>query len=273
MRRKLVVGNWKMHGSLAHNAELMANLRKALADCTHADFSLCVPHPYLFQAQSLLQGSNITWGGQNVSRFMDGPYTGDVSASMLKDFGCTHAIIGHSERRVLIHETNTTAAASFGAALQAGLTPIFCVGETLEEREAGLAQAVVESQLVAILSTLGADVFNAAVKLRSIVSYEPVWAIGTDKTATPQQAQAMHAFIRGKISEYDANVAKRVRIIYGGSVTPANASRLFEMPDIDGGLIGRCSLATNDFVSICLTAEQISAKLAQQAAIADKTLS
>lgn len=251
MRRKLVVGNWKMHGNLAHNQVLFSGLIQSLRDCQNADYGLCVPHPYLFQAQQMLQGSNIAWGGQNVSRHLEGPYTGDVSATMLADFACTYAIIGHSERRVLVHESNITAAASFGAALQANITPIFCVGETLEEHEAGLAEAVVESQLIAILNTLGAEVFTKAVKLRSVIAYEPVWAIGTGKTATPNQAQSMHAFIRRKIAERDADVANRVRIIYGGSVNPSNASQLLAMPDIDGGLIGRCSLTLDEFVSIC----------------------
>lgn len=257
MRRKLVVGNWKMHGSLAHNKVLFSGLTQRLNHCQNADFGLCVPHPYLFQAQQHLQGSKIAWGGQNVSRYLEGPYTGDVSASMLADFGCSYAIIGHSERRVLVHESNITAAASFGAALQANITPIFCVGETLEEHEAGLAEAVVESQLIAILNTLGAEVFSKAVKLRSVLAYEPVWAIGTGKTATPKQAQSMHAFIRGKIAERDADVANRVRIIYGGSVNPSNASQLFVMPDIDGGLIGRCSRTLQDFEAICLAADAV----------------
>jgi triosephosphate isomerase len=254
MRRKLVVGNWKMHGSLAGNKVLIASLIAGLRDEKNADFAVCVPYPYLFQAQALLKGSNIAWGGQNVSPFETGAYTGGVSARMLTDFDCTYAIIGHSERRVLIHESNTSAAASFGAALKAGLTPIFCVGETLEEREAGVTETVVESQLIAILNTLGAQVFSEAVQQRAVLAYEPVWAIGTGKTATPEQAQAVHAFIRNRIAERDFGVAARVRILYGGSVNPSNASQLFAMPDIDGVLIGRCSLDADDFTEICRAA-------------------
>ena len=244
-----------MHGNLAQNKELMASLVAGLCDLTNADFAVCVPYPYMFQAQMLLQGTNIAWGGQNVSQFHEGAHTGAVSARMLADFGCTYAIIGHSERRVLLHESNMSAAASFGEALEAGLTPIFCVGETLEEREAGVTESVVANQLNAILDKLGMQAFSKAVQLRTVIAYEPVWAIGSKgKTATPAQAQAMHAFIRNCVAERDAGVAGRVRILYGGSVNPSNASQLFAMPDIDGGLIGRCSLNANDFKEICRAA-------------------
>ncbi|HEY8118120.1 MAG TPA: triose-phosphate isomerase [Methylophilaceae bacterium] len=256
MRRKLVIGNWKMHGSLAQNEQLMHSMVAGLCDLSDADFALCVPSPYLFQAQTLLKGTNIGWGGQNVSQYQEGAYTGAVSARMLADFSCNYAIIGHSERRVLIHETNTSAAASFGAALQAGVTPIFCVGETLEERQAGVSEAVVASQMIAILNTLGMDVISKAVQLRAVLAYEPSWAIGTGKSATPEQAQKMHSYIRKLVAERDPGVAARVRIIYGGSVNPSNASQLFVMPDIDGGLIGRCSLNANDFKEICRAACQ-----------------
>ncbi|HZV62630.1 MAG TPA: triose-phosphate isomerase [Methylophilaceae bacterium] len=257
MRRKLVVGNWKMHGSLVKNEALISSLIAGLRDLENADYAVCVPHPYLFQAQQRLQGTNIAWGGQNVSQYEQGAYTGGVSAHMLRDFGCTYAIIGHSERRALIHETNKSAAASFGAALKAGLTPIFCVGETLEEHKAGLAQKVVEQQMNAIIATLGMEGFSKAVQQRAVLAYEPVWAIGTGNTATPEQAQAMHVFIRSAIAELDAGVASRVRIIYGGSVNPSNAAQLFVMPDIDGGLIGRCSLNADDFIEICRAASEI----------------
>lgn len=257
MRRKLVVGNWKMHGSLAKNEALVSSLIAGLRDLENADYAVCVPHPYLFQAKQLLQSTNTAWGGQNVSQYEQGAYTGGVSAHMLRDFGCTYAIIGHSERRALIHETNKSAAASFGAALKAGLTPIFCVGETLEEHKAGLAQRVVEQQMNAIIATLGMDGFSRAVQQRAVLAYEPVWAIGTGNTATPEQAQAMHVFIRNAIAELDAGVASRVRIIYGGSVNPSNAAQLFVMPDIDGGLIGRCSLNADDFIEICRAASEV----------------
>lgn len=259
MRRKLVVGNWKMHGSLAQNQTLISEITSGLRELGNADFAVCVPAPYLFQAQALLQGTNVAWGGQNVSPHEHGAYTGAVSARMLADFGCTYVLIGHSERRVLIHETNTTAAASFGMALKAGLTPIFCVGETLEERESGVSEAVVASQMIAILNTLGMDVLSRAVQLRAVIAYEPSWAIGTGKTATPEQAQAMHTFIRRQIAERDADVASRVRILYGGSVNPSNASQLLAMPDIDGGLIGRCSLHADEFIAICRAASEAGA--------------
>jgi triosephosphate isomerase len=265
MRRKLVVGNWKMHGSLAQNEALMTSITAGLRDLKHADFAVCVPAPYLFQAQSLLQGSNIAWGGQNISQHEYGAYTGGISARMLADFGCTYALIGHSERRVLIHETNTSAAASFGMALRAGLTPIFCVGETLEERQAGVSEAVVASQMIAILNTLGLDVISKAVQLRAVIAYEPSWAIGTGRTATPEQAQSMHTFIRSQIAERDPGVANRVRILYGGSVNPSNASQLLAMPDIDGGLIGRCSLSPEEFIEICRSASEIGGRAAAEA--------
>lgn len=261
MRRKLVVGNWKMYGSLANNKKLLDELVLRLAPLKSADYGLCVPHPYLFQAQALLQGSNIAWGGQNVRQQQEGAYTGGVSARMLTDFGCTYAIIGHSERRALFCESNITAAASFGAALEVGITPIFCVGETLEEHQAGITESVVAKQLDAILDTLGNQVFAQAVQLRSVLAYEPVWAIGTGVTATPLQAQAVHAFIRNRVAERDAGVATRVRIIYGGSVKPSNAAQLFAMPDIDGGLIGACSLKADDFSGICQAASAASSRL------------
>lgn len=257
MRRKLVVGNWKMHGQLQHNQVLLTTLREKLSGFSNTDVVVCVPHPYVFQAQQLLQGSNIAWGGQHVSRFKQGAYTGSVSAHMLADFGCTHAIIGHSERRVFMHETNITAASSFGAAMEAGLTPIFCVGETAEERQQGLNERVVENQLTAILQTLGMKAFSQAVQLRAVIAYEPVWAIGTGNSATPEQAQHMHAFIRNRIADYDKNVADRVRILYGGSVKSINARQLLVMPDIDGALVGAASLDANEFVEICAIANNV----------------
>lgn len=258
MRKKLVVGNWKMHGQLQHNQQLLTTLRDQLSSLRGADTVICVPHPYLFQAQQLLQGSNIAWGGQHVSRFKHGAYTGSVSADMLADFGCSHAIIGHSERRVFMHETNVTAASSFGVAMEAGLTPIFCVGETADERQQGLNERVVENQLAAILQTLGMQAFSQAVQLRAVIAYEPVWAIGTGHSATPEQAQHMHAFIRNRIADYDKNVAERVRIIYGGSVKSINARQLLVMPDIDGALVGAASLDASEFVEICAIADDVS---------------
>lgn len=251
MRRKLIVANWKMYGNLLKNASLLSVIKPALAMLNNIDCVICAPHPYHQQTKDLLQDSNIAWGAQNVSRFEEGAYTGSVSANMLKDFGCTHAIIGHSERRALNYEDNVTAASSFGAVINAGITPIFCVGETRQEREAGKAETVIDSQLRAILETLGDDVFYRAVKLRAVISYEPVWAIGTGVAATPQQAQEMHVVIRNIIAERDIEVAKRVRILYGGSVNPQNALQLLVMPDIDGALVGRCSIKAEEFIAIC----------------------
>ena len=252
MRRKLVVANWKMHGSLAQNQHLFDQLKSHLSHISNVDFAICVPYPYLFQAQSSLSGTNIAWGAQNVGKYPVGAYTGEVAASMLKDFGATYVILGHSERSTAYCESGENIAAKFVTAKNAGLTPVLCVGETLQEREAGVMEQVVAEQLDPLLLSHGGAVFNNAV-----ISYEPIWAIGTGLSATPDQAQAMHEFIRNKIAGYDQAAAKSVRIIYGGSVNPVNASKLMVMQDIDGGLIGRCSLDANEFEKICLAAAEI----------------
>lgn len=249
MRRKLVVGNWKMYGRLARNEALLNGVLAGVKEFHQADFAVCVPYPYLAQTQSLLQGSNIAWGAQNLSPQEEGAFTGAVAPGMLTDFGCRYAIIGHSERRGLFHESNEIAAAKFVAAGKAGLTPIFCVGETLAERESGVTEQVVGTQLNAILSIAGAQgIANA------IIAYEPVWAIGTGKTASPAQAQAVHAFIRQRVAEESVEIANALQILYGGSVKANNAVELFAMPDIDGGLIGGASLVAEDFVAICRAA-------------------
>ena len=252
MRRKLVVANWKMHGSLAQNQHLFDQLKSHLSHISNVDFAICVPYPYLFQAQSSLTGTNIAWGAQNVGKYPVGAYTGEVAASMLKDFGATYVILGHSERSTAYCESGENIAAKFVTAKNAGLTPVLCVGETLQEREAGVMEQVVAEQLDPLLLSHGGAVFNHAV-----ISYEPIWAIGTGLSATPDQAQAMHEFIRNKIAGYDQAAAQSVRIIYGGSVNPVNASKLMVMQDIDGGLIGRCSLDANEFEKICLAAAEI----------------
>lgn len=252
MRRKLVVANWKMHGSLAQNQHLFDQLKSHLSHISNVDFAICVPYPYLFQAQSSLTGTNIAWGAQNVGKYPVGAYTGEVAASMLKDFGATYVILGHSERSTAYCESGENIAAKFVTAKNAGLTPVLCVGETLQEREAGVMEQVVAEQLDPLLLSHGGAVFNNAV-----ISYEPIWAIGTGLSATPDQAQAMHEFIRNKIAGYDQAAAQSVRIIYGGSVNPVNASKLMVMQDIDGGLIGRCSLDANEFEKICLAAAEI----------------
>jgi triosephosphate isomerase len=246
MRKKLVAGNWKMHGSLAENAALLAAIKPALAGI---DAVVCVPFPYLAQTQALLAGSSIAWGAQNVSEQAKGAFTGEVSAAMLLDFGCKYVIVGHSERRSLYGESDELVASKYKAAQAAGLIPILCVGESLEERESGVTEAVVARQLDAVINAAGVGSLSNAV-----VAYEPVWAIGTGKTASPEQAQAVHAFIRRKIAMLDAGVAERLVIQYGGSVKAANASELMAQPDIDGGLIGGASLVADDFVAICQAA-------------------
>jgi len=251
MRRKLVVGNWKMHGRLASNTVLLDKVVAGVRELKGADFAVCVPYPYLFQVQSKLQATNVAWGAQNLNQYEEGAFTGAVSPGMLTDFGCKYVIIGHSERRGLFHESNEIASAKFDAALKSGLTPIFCVGETLAERESGVTEQVVATQLDAVLATAGTKGLAKAV-----VAYEPVWAIGTGKTASPAQAQAVHAFIRQRVAQQDSQVAQALCILYGGSVKPANSAELFAMPDIDGGLIGGAALVADDFVAICRAAQQ-----------------
>ncbi len=246
MRRKLVIGNWKMFGRLARNQALLEGVLAGVGDLNNTDCAVCVPYPYLAQAQSLLQGSNVAWGAQNLSHHDEGAYTGEVAGGMLVEFGCKYVLIGHSERRGLYHESDETVAMKFDAALKSGLKPVLCVGETLDEREAGITEEVVARQLDAILNRAGVKALEKAV-----VAYEPVWAIGTGKTASPDQAQAVHAFIRQRVAKLDGQVAQGLCILYGGSVKAANATELFAKADIDGGLIGGASLVAEDFVAIC----------------------
>lgn len=248
MRKKLVAGNWKMHGSLADNAALLAAIKPALAG---VEAAVCVPFPYLAQAQAALAGSTIAWGAQNLSEQPKGAFTGEVSSAMLLDFGCTYVIVGHSERRSLYGESDELVAKKYMAAQAAGLTPILCVGESLDERESGVTEQVVARQLDAVIGMAG-----VASLAKAVVAYEPVWAIGTGKTASPEQAQAVHAFIRSKIAALDASVADGLTIQYGGSVKAANAAELMAQPDIDGGLIGGASLVADEFVAICRAAAQ-----------------
>jgi triosephosphate isomerase len=250
MRQKLVAGNWKMHGSLATNQALLTALASQLDGSSSMRCAVCVPFPYLAQAQSVLTGSSLAWGAQNLSQYDKGAYTGEVSASMLLEFGCRYVIVGHSERRALFGETDAMVAAKFMAALTAGLTPVLCVGETLEERDAGRAESVIARQLDAVIAESG-----MAGLAKAVIAYEPVWAIGTGKTASPEQAQAVHAFIRRKLAALDSNIAAALIIQYGGSVKAANAAELFSQPDIDGGLIGGASLDADEFVAICQAAQ------------------
>lgn len=249
MRRKLVAGNWKMHGGLARNRDLLDSLVKAVGKGGGADCAVCVPFPYLGQVQGLLQGTAIAWGAQTLSEHAQGAYTGEVSAAMLADFGCRYVLVGHSERRSLYGESDETVAAKFVAALQGGLTPILCLGETLEQREGGITENIIAAQLDAVTRAAGMEGMA-----KSVIAYEPVWAIGTGRTATPQQAQDAHAFIRSRLAGSNAPVAQRLQILYGGSVKPQNAAELFGMGDIDGGLIGGASLVADDFLAICKAA-------------------
>lgn len=260
MRRKLVAGNWKMHGSIAANKALLEGLVEGLQDADDADYVVCVPYPYLCQAQQILQDSNIAWGAQNLCANKDGALTGAVAPHMLVDYGCTHVIIGHSERRIQFHETDDTAAARFHAAQEVGLKPIFCMGESLEERDSDWTEFVVGRQLDSIIRRFGAEVLKDAV-----LAYEPLWAVGTGNPATPDQAQEVHAFIRARIAKCDPEIAANVRILYGGSVKADNAAQLFAMPDIDGGLIGGASLAAESFVPICRVAHELDAASARWA--------
>ncbi len=248
-RRKLVAGNWKMNGGLAANRDLLGALIAALPGYDGADIAVCVPTPYLAQVAQLVAGSPVALGAQNISEHAAGAYTGEVSAAMLKEFACRYVIVGHSERRALFGESNAQVAAKFVAADTAGFTPIFCVGETWPERQAGATEAVVEAQLQALLSVASADRLGAAV-----IAYEPVWAIGTGKTASPAEAQAVHAFIRSRVAGCNPAAAARMRILYGGSVGAATAAGLFACGDIDGGLVGGASLKAADFATICRAA-------------------
>lgn len=248
-RRPLVAGNWKMHGTRAENAALLdALLHGQHADAT-ADVLVCPPSVYLWEAARLLKSTNIALGAQTVCAESIGAFTGEVSASMLKDVGCRYVLVGHSERRAIYKEDDALVARKFVAAQSQGLTPILCVGETLEEREAQRTFLVIARQLNAVL-----DVTGIAAFAKSVLAYEPVWAIGTGKNATAEQAQEVHAFIRAELNKRDATIAAGVRILYGGSVKAANAREIFAMADVDGGLVGGASLKADEFLKICAAA-------------------
>ncbi|OWY29593.1 triose-phosphate isomerase [Herbaspirillum robiniae] len=244
MRRKLVAGNWKMNGSLAANTALVAGIKDGLP-AQACDVAVCVPAPYLAQVQGAVAGSAVALGAQDISAHASGAYTGEVSAAMLQEFGVQYVIIGHSERRAYHGESDAAVAAKTVAALKTGLVPVVCVGETLEQREAGKTNEVVGGQLDVVLEALAAD--EAA---RIVVAYEPVWAIGTGKTATPEMAQEVHAMLRARLAAKSAEAAAKVRILYGGSMKPDNAVQLLVMADIDGGLIGGAALKAADFLAI-----------------------
>lgn len=249
MRRRLVVGNWKMHGGADANRALLAGLLRDSRRAAGADIAVCVPFPFLSQVAAMLAGTEVAWGAQNVSEHAYGAYTGEVSTAMLKEFDCRYVIVGHSERRALYGETDAIVVAKFLAACNAGLTPILCVGERLEDRERGATADVVLRQLDAVLQLAGVPSLAKAV-----LAYEPVWAIGTGKTASPAEAEEVHGLLRAHIAEADASVAAGLVILYGGSVKGTNAGELFAMPDIDGGLIGGASLKADEFIQICAAA-------------------
>lgn len=270
MRKKIVVGNWKLHGSLLNNQVLLNRLKLDLKGMSAIDVAVCLPYIYLFQAQQLLEDSNIGWGAQNVSQFTEGAYTSCISAHMVSEFGCGYTIIGHSERRALKLESNQVANKRLLHALKAGLTPIFCVGETLEERDSGMAEMIVKNQMLNVVYGLDDEAFELAKKFNMVIAYEPVWAIGTGEHASPDNAQRMHAYIRYLISERDPAFAQSVRIAYGGSMTPDNADSLLSMPDIDGGLVGRAALDAQAFTRICQIANDYQIKSNLKHASTDK---
>jgi len=251
MRAPLVAGNWKMHGGLSDNAALLAAVVEGSRALRRAQVAVCAPYPYLQQAQELLEGGPVAWGAQNVSQYAKGAYTGEVSAGMLREFGCTYVIVGHSERRAMFGEDSDTVALKYQAAAETGLVPILCLGETLQQRDAGETERVVDTQLSAVTSRVGWKALS-----KGVIAYEPVWAIGTGKTATPEQAQAVHQHLRQRIAAEEAEVARNLRLLYGGSVKGSNAAELFAMPDIDGGLIGGASLSASEFNAICLAADR-----------------
>jgi triosephosphate isomerase len=248
-RKPLVAGNWKMHGSRAEAQRLVEGILASGAGSGSSEAVVCPPFVYLADVARLLSGSPVGLGGQDVCAEEPGAHTGEVAASMLADVGCRYVIVGHSERRATYGEDDALVARKFAAAVRHGLFPVLCVGETLDEREMDATRVVILRQLDAVLASSGSAPFA-----RAVVAYEPVWAIGTGRTASPDQAQAVHALIRGRIAEKDATIAASLRVLYGGSVKAANAAELFAMPDVDGGLIGGASLKADEFASICAAA-------------------
>ena len=249
MRQKLVAGNWKMNGSKASIKELLDGIKKSIGDVASAEVAVCPPFVYLADVETQLTGTPVVWGAQNLSTEEKGAFTGEVAASMINDFNCKYVIVGHSERRTLYGEDDAMVAKKYSVARAAGLKPILCIGETLDEREKGVTNDVVARQIEAVI-----DVEGVAALADGVIAYEPVWAIGTGKTASPEQAQEVHQFIRQRIAEKDAGVAEKVQILYGGSMNAGNAAELMSQPDIDGGLIGGASLKAEDFLTICRAA-------------------
>jgi len=249
MRRPMVAGNWKMNGNRAEAAKLVNGILEGMGDVADAEVVVCPPYILIPEVGQRITDSAVRLGAQNLNVHASGAHTGEISGPMLRDFGCVYCIVGHSERRAMYGESSSDVAAKFEAAQHHGLVPVLCVGETLEQREKDATEAVIAEQLQAVLSRSGAEGFRNAV-----IAYEPVWAIGTGRTATPQQAQAVHAFIRGLLASNDKGIAGNVRILYGGSVKGDNAADLFAEADIDGGLIGGASLKSDEFLAICRAA-------------------
>ena len=249
MRRPLVAGNWKMNGSLASVRELTTAIGQQSATVESVDLAVFPPFVYLAEVARLLDSTAVGWGGQTLSEHDSGAYTGEVAPAMLTDYGCRYVLVGHSERRTLYGETSAAVADKFVAAQRHDLIPVLCVGETLDQREQGTTETVIAEQLDAVIDAVGIDALTSAV-----IAYEPVWAIGTGKTASPEQAQDVHAFIRGKLADLNPSVAEAIKILYGGSVKGDNAAQLFAKPDIDGGLIGGASLKADEFLRIAAAA-------------------
>ena len=246
MRQVMVAGNWKMNGSSESVKELMTGIKQGMGSVANTEVVVCPPAVYIPRVSGAADGSAIKVGSQNICDQDSGAFTGEISGEMLKDTGCEYAIIGHSERRALYGESDELIAKRFAAARRNGIKPIFCIGETLEERESGVTNDVCSRQIDAVLELEGVESLAD-----SVIAYEPVWAIGTGKVATPEQAQEVHAFIRGKVAALNADIAEGLQILYGGSMNPGNAKDLIGQPDIDGGLIGGASLKAEDFLAIC----------------------
>ncbi|WP_296810342.1 triose-phosphate isomerase [Thiocapsa sp.] len=254
MRQPLIAGNWKMNGSKSSAESLLNGVVAGAGGLSKTHIAVCVPFPYLYLGEESLAGSSVQLGAQNLCTETGGAFTGEVSGSMLADFGCRYVICGHSERREYYGENEAAIAQKLARAAESGLTPILCVGETLQQREAGEMESVIAAQIDGVVERIGIEAF-AGIE----IAYEPVWAIGTGMTATPEQAQAVHAYIRGRIAALKPAIAEKVRILYGGSMKPGNAAELLAQPDIDGGLIGGASLSADDFLAICRAGEQLAA--------------
>ncbi len=248
--RKVVIGNLKMNGSLSFYEDYLNVLKNDLKNINNIDIGLCVPYPYIAQAQSILDGSNISWGSQNIAKFQNGPHTGEVSATMLNDFGIKYVIVGHSERGTAYCESNENIADKFNAIKKYNMTPVLCVGENLIEREAGIMDKVVASQIETIIECYGVKIFSD-----SIIAYEPIWAIGTDMAASPEQTNQMCSYIRKLISQDGLNDINNLKIVYGGSLNSENAVQLFGLNSVDGGLVGRAAINIEEFIKICQCAQ------------------